>query len=58
MSKLEVIPGRFWLKVYGGKWWFTVGFQHRIAWPPAEKQTCHHQILVRKTGIHFSKEII
>ena len=58
---LPVLPRRFWLNVHAGNmsgWYLTLGIQHRIAWPPAMHQSCHHSLLLRKSYAGFVKEVI
>lgn len=52
-----IVPMRLWVNISLGKWFISLGIQHRIAFAPALKQTCHHSLLIRR-GIHFSKEVI
>lgn len=61
MSKLTIIPKRLW--VYFGDnsviGFPHIGVQHRIAWPPAEYQTCHHTLMfINNWKPHYRKEVV
>lgn len=58
---ITIVSKRIWINFYGIKdpGYIAIGFQHRIAWPPADNQSCHHLLMFTEKFIpRYQKELV